>query len=84
MSNTPSLDGTFTYRTVEGEFLISTYFDRPTPARGYMLHILDLVLTNEEDMVSQVEYASPIAKRNQCVIREFPFKYRHGRENPIA
>ncbi len=47
---------------------------KPTRARGDATpHILDLVLTNEEGMVSTVEYSSLIGKSDHCVI-SFTFK----------
>ncbi len=72
VSNAASFDGRFTEQ-LRDSYLFQ-HVDRPTRARGNnMPHILDLVLTNEEDMISQVEYASPIGKSDHCVI-QFPFK----------
>ena len=31
-------------------------------------HLLDLILTNEEDMISNIEYQSPLGKSDHCVI----------------
>lgn len=37
-------------------------------------HVLDLVLTNEKNMVSEMEYLSPLGKRDHCVL-QFQYNY---------
>jgi hypothetical protein len=51
-----------------GQFLIP-HVNKPTRWRGTDTpHVLDLVFTNEENMVSELEYLSPLGKSDHCVL----------------
>jgi len=44
--------------------------NKPTRWRGTDTpHVLDLVFTNEENMVSEMEYLSPLGKSDHCVVQ---------------
>ena len=44
--------------------------NKPTRWRGTDTpHVLDLVFTNEENMVSEMEYLSPLGKSDHCVLQ---------------
>jgi hypothetical protein len=44
-------------------------FVSPTRWRGTnTLHILDLIITNKEPMISDLEYTSPLGKSDHCVL----------------
>jgi hypothetical protein len=58
---------------IQDNFLYQ-HIDRPTRWRGDTTpHTLDLILTNEENMISDIEFQSPLGKGDHCVIR-FDFK----------
>jgi hypothetical protein len=42
----------------------------PTRWRGSDTpHILDLIITNEENMISDIEYQSPLGKSDHCMMK---------------
>ena len=46
------------------------HVNKPTRWRGTdSPHVLDLVFTNEENMVSEMEYLSPLGKSDHCVLQ---------------
>jgi len=46
------------------------HIDEPTRWRGTDTpHVLDLIITNEEDMVTNLVYESPLGKSDHCVIK---------------
>lgn len=55
--------------TVKDNFLFQ-HIDKPTRWRGTDTpHILDLIMTNEENMISDLEYQSPIGKSDHCLLK---------------
>lgn len=54
--------------TVEDNFLFQ-HVSKPTRWRGTDTpHILDLIMTNEEPMISNLEYTSPLGKSYHCCL----------------
>ncbi len=53
---------------IQDNFLFQ-HVDRPTRWRGTdEPHLLDLVLTNEESMIDEITYESPLGKSDHCVL----------------
>ena len=50
--------------------LLTQHIDRPTRVRGTDTpHILDLILTNDEKLISSIEYESPLGKSDHAVLQ---------------
>ena len=53
---------------------LTQHVDKPTRFRGTQKpSILDLILTNEEDVVSEIQYLAPVGNSDHCTL---VFKYR--------
>ena len=66
--NTETQDYKF-IQCIQDNFL-HQHVNKPTRWRGTDTpHVLDLVFTNEENMVSELEYLSPLGKSDHCVLQ---------------
>jgi hypothetical protein len=55
--------------TSQNNFLFQ-HISKPTTWRGSDTpHILDLIITNEENMISDIEYQSPLGKNDHCMMK---------------
>ena len=60
-------------KSVQDAYLFQ-HINKPTRWRGDdEPHILDLLMTNESDMISELKYHSPLGKSDHCVLQ---FQYQ--------
>ena len=49
---------------------LTQHVTKPTRwRRSDKLHVLDLIMSNEEEIISDIEYQSPLGKSDHCVIQ---------------
>jgi endonuclease/exonuclease/phosphatase family metal-dependent hydrolase len=72
-SESPDDPNNLFIETVRDSYLYQ-HINKPTRGRNSQQpHVLDLLFTNEEGMVSDIEYLSPLGKSDHCIITyKFP------------